>query len=232
MLRRLFLAWAVLAAMGGAAGCGPGVDLSKALELTDIVTGYYDGGLVDGANHLVPSLSFRLHNSSDSTLAAVQLVASFWQEGADGEWDSVLVASIGSVRAGGATESHPHPRERRLQPAAAPGRAVPAQHVPQRHRQAVRPPSNQHLPARRVQDRSRDSAARRGGLKERQKAEGRRQKAELQRPRLSNATSVTSASRPSVKANSRNVVGEPALKWSTTNAAAPPPLSTGPKIHR
>ena len=34
----------------------------EALEVTDVSTGWYDAGVVDGKNKLVPSLTFRLRN--------------------------------------------------------------------------------------------------------------------------------------------------------------------------
>ena len=87
--------------------CGPGVDLSKALEVTDVLSGYYDNGLKDGKNHLLPSISFRLHNRGDRKIGPVQLTVAFWVDGADGEWDSVVLQGIHGqgLPAGASTES-------------------------------------------------------------------------------------------------------------------------------
>jgi hypothetical protein len=73
---------------GALTACGPGTDLSKAVAVTDIVSGYYDDGLLNGVNHLVPSITFRLRNQSAETLPSAQVSVSYWQEGADGEMDS------------------------------------------------------------------------------------------------------------------------------------------------
>ena len=81
----------------GASACTPNVDLSKALTLTDVLSGYYDEGVRDGKTRLPPSITFRLRNSSDQTIGPVQLTVAFWQDGADGEWNSVLVRGIGSA---------------------------------------------------------------------------------------------------------------------------------------
>jgi len=46
--------------------CGPRVDLATALSVTDVFSGYYDFGIVNGLNKLVPSISFRLKNAAAS----------------------------------------------------------------------------------------------------------------------------------------------------------------------
>ena len=45
-------------------------------------------------------------------------------------------------------------------------------------------------------------------------------------------SSVTTASVPSLSANSRNARGEPCMKWSSTNRAAPSPLASTPAIQK
>jgi hypothetical protein len=75
------------------AGCGS-VDLSKALEVTDVLTGFYDAGIKDGKNYLVPAINFHLHNRTTSTIGPVQVTVAFWKDGDDGEWDSVLVQGV------------------------------------------------------------------------------------------------------------------------------------------
>jgi hypothetical protein len=96
MMRRplLFVGFLVWAA--SASGCGPRIDLSKHLAVTDVFTGWYDDGMHDGLNRLVPTISFKLKNTGPAAFAAVQLTVSFWLEGADGEWDSAQVRGIGS----------------------------------------------------------------------------------------------------------------------------------------
>jgi hypothetical protein len=53
--------------------CSPRVDLKEALQVTDVSTGWFDVGVVDGKNKLVPSISFRLINTADADLDAVGL---------------------------------------------------------------------------------------------------------------------------------------------------------------
>ena len=59
------------------AGCGPAVDLTKGLQVLNVTTGWYDAGLVNGQNKLVPSVSFTLTNVSDQTLSSLQVNALF-----------------------------------------------------------------------------------------------------------------------------------------------------------
>jgi hypothetical protein len=72
------------------------VDLSKALTLTDVFSGYYDEGVRDGKALLPPSITFRLRNSSNTAIGPVQLNVAFWQVGEEGAWNEVLVRGIGS----------------------------------------------------------------------------------------------------------------------------------------
>jgi hypothetical protein len=45
--------------------CGPTVDLTKGLQVAIVNSGWYDLGIVNGQNKLVPSVTFTLRNSSD-----------------------------------------------------------------------------------------------------------------------------------------------------------------------
>ena len=76
--------------------CTQEIDLNKALTATDVFTGYYDAGSVNGRNKLVPSISFRLQNVGDVPVRRVQALVSFWEVGADGELDSREVTAINS----------------------------------------------------------------------------------------------------------------------------------------
>src|SRR5581483_10934460 len=59
------------------AGCGHNFDVEKALKVTDVHTGWYDAGIQDGKNKLVPSISLKLQNISDGPVENVQILASF-----------------------------------------------------------------------------------------------------------------------------------------------------------
>jgi hypothetical protein len=79
-----------------AAGCNT-VDLSKTLQVVDTQSGYYDNGIKDGKNHLVPQITFRLKNISSEPINSVQLTVAFWAVGADGMTDEVLLQGISSA---------------------------------------------------------------------------------------------------------------------------------------
>ena len=59
-------------------GCNRGADPMTALEPVDVVTGWYDAGIVEGnLNKLVPSISLKLRNKSDDFVRSVQINAIF-----------------------------------------------------------------------------------------------------------------------------------------------------------
>ena len=103
---------ALAGAMAAAPACGPGVDLQK-ITVTDVLTGYYDGGVVkDGAmsgwNHMLPSITFKLKNDSDAPMSGVRLTVAFWPAGKDAELDSLEVPGISAeqdLAPGAATEA-------------------------------------------------------------------------------------------------------------------------------
>ena len=87
---------ALLALLAGsiAAGCAENVDIKQALQVGDVVTGYYDLGIVAGKNKLVPSISFRIKNTADTSVSSVQLNAVFKVIGDEEELGSAYVRGI------------------------------------------------------------------------------------------------------------------------------------------
>jgi hypothetical protein len=77
-------------------GCGPAVDLTKGLEVTIPSTGWFDVGIVNGQNKLVPSVTFVLKNVSDRTLSTLQVQALFRRVTENDEWGSGFVTAAGS----------------------------------------------------------------------------------------------------------------------------------------
>lgn len=67
----------VIAAVG--AGCGgPAVEISEAVRVREVTTGWFDAGLVAGGrNRLVPTISFRLENTTDTPIRTVQVNSVF-----------------------------------------------------------------------------------------------------------------------------------------------------------
>jgi hypothetical protein len=65
----------VLAA--AAASCNRSVDIKNALEVVDTSSGWFDAGIVDGKNKIVPSVTFKLRKKPDADLSAVALNVAF-----------------------------------------------------------------------------------------------------------------------------------------------------------
>jgi len=89
-------AWlAVLLALA-TASCGPTVDLAQGLQVLDVTTGWFDAGIVDGKNKLVPTVSFRLKNMSDQPLVSLQINALFRRVSEETEWGSGYLTVAGA----------------------------------------------------------------------------------------------------------------------------------------
>ena len=71
-------------------------EVEKDLAITDVHTGWYDIGIVNGQNKLVPSISLKLKNVSPDEISRVQLNAVFKRlDGENKEWDAHFVRGIG-----------------------------------------------------------------------------------------------------------------------------------------
>ena len=70
-------------------------EVEKDLAITDVHTGWYDAGIVQGQNKLVPSISLKLKNVSPEEISRVQINAVFKRQGEDKEWDAHFVRGIG-----------------------------------------------------------------------------------------------------------------------------------------
>jgi len=89
----LFISLALLAA-----GCGgPAVDLKQGLKIDVVDTGWFDAGIVEGKNKLVPTVSFTVRNVSDQKLVSLQMMASFFRvSDTSSEWGNNLLNVAGS----------------------------------------------------------------------------------------------------------------------------------------
>ena len=79
-------------------GCGgPPVDLKQGLQIDVVDTGWFDAGIVEGKNKLVPTVSFTVKNVSDQKLVSLQLMASFFRvSDTSSEWGNSLLNVAGS----------------------------------------------------------------------------------------------------------------------------------------
>ena len=67
--------------------CGSSVEAVSALEPVDVVTGWFDDGIVEGQkNKLVPSVTLKLRNKSDESLKSIQINAIFRRVGEQEMW--------------------------------------------------------------------------------------------------------------------------------------------------
>jgi hypothetical protein len=96
MARMRAFARLLLFALLFTAGCGPTVDLTKGVVVTITNSGWYDLGIVNGQNKLVPSVTFTLRNTSDQKLVTLQINALFRRVSENTEWGSGFMTVVGS----------------------------------------------------------------------------------------------------------------------------------------
>ena len=96
---------AVVITLLAAAGCSKPVDLKQVLQITDVTAGYYDAGIVDGRNKIVPTITFRLKKTTDDSLRPLSLNIAFKKlplpgvrpapgSPAEEDWDEVYAQSV------------------------------------------------------------------------------------------------------------------------------------------
>ena len=77
-------------------GCAPRVDLTTGLQIKDVGTGWFDAGIINGQNKLVPSVVFTVKNVSDQKLVALQINAVFRRVTEKDEWGAGFLMVSGS----------------------------------------------------------------------------------------------------------------------------------------
>jgi hypothetical protein len=85
------------------AGCARSRDVQKDLQLVEVRTGWYDAGIVQGKNKLVPSISLKVKNVSGEEIANVQMNAIFRRVGEQEAWGEHFVRAVDTngLKAGG-----------------------------------------------------------------------------------------------------------------------------------
>jgi hypothetical protein len=78
------------------AGCGPAVDLTRALRVESVTTGWYETNAAEGHVKLVPTVRVKLKNVSGQTLRTLQVNAIFKRVTDDTEWSSGFRTLAGS----------------------------------------------------------------------------------------------------------------------------------------
>jgi hypothetical protein len=86
------------AALSGCASSAssPSQDITRLIAVTDVKTGWFDAGIENGMNKLVPTLTVTLKNVSQQKVALVQLNAVIRRAGEKEEWGGAYTRAIGS----------------------------------------------------------------------------------------------------------------------------------------
>jgi len=81
-----------------AAACSKPVDLKQTLTVADVSAGYFDAGIVDGRNKLVPSVTLKLRKSIDDDLRPLALNVAFkrlaGEGGAEEDFDESFIQGV------------------------------------------------------------------------------------------------------------------------------------------
>ena len=93
-MRRVWGALAFLLLCGAQPGCTKPVDLKQSVQIVDASAGWFDAGIQEGKNKLVPSVTFRLRKNPDSNLSSLSLNLVFQAEGATEHFDDVFVQRV------------------------------------------------------------------------------------------------------------------------------------------
>jgi hypothetical protein len=94
--RAAFMPWVLCLGTLLTASCGSSLDVKQAVEVTDATSGWYDAGIVEGKNKIVPSVSFRLRKKTEADLDGIALNVVVRHPPAPGtnveeDWDEVFV---------------------------------------------------------------------------------------------------------------------------------------------
>jgi hypothetical protein len=96
-MRGRLAAGLVAVGMVAAAGCGtPKIDIAREITVGNVTTGWFDAGIVDGKNKLVPTASFTVTNGSAHKLSGLQVFTVFRLVGEQEELGSSLVVLRGA----------------------------------------------------------------------------------------------------------------------------------------
>lgn len=94
--RLVLLVLGVVAGALALSGCGSNVDLKQAIKITDLSGGYFDAGIKDGKNRLLPSVSFKVTKSIEDDIRPLSLNFAFKRIAGqtEQEFDDVFVQSV------------------------------------------------------------------------------------------------------------------------------------------
>lgn len=90
------LARSVLVLALASTACGPTVDVATRLQIDILDSGWFDAGIVNGQNKLVPAVRVTVKNNSDQKLVQLQLNSLFRRITDAEEWGSAFMTVAGS----------------------------------------------------------------------------------------------------------------------------------------
>jgi hypothetical protein len=92
--RATLLAFGLLAAAASSAVCTKSVDLKQSVQAVDVSSGWFDAGIQEGKNKLVPSVTFRLRKNPDADVSSLSLNLVFIAEADQEHFDDVFVQRV------------------------------------------------------------------------------------------------------------------------------------------
>ena len=95
MLGRALLAALLPLALTSSA-CSRAVDIKQTFKIIDLQGGYFDAGVVNGKNKLIPTVLFRIEKNIDEAVRPVSVNVLFKKIVPDGEedWDDVFLQRV------------------------------------------------------------------------------------------------------------------------------------------
>jgi hypothetical protein len=94
MARPTLVVCGLLAAALSCGACGKPVDLKQAVQVSDVSSGWFDAGVQNGKNKLVPSVTFKLRKNADVSLSSISLNLTFIFIDSQEHADDVYVQSV------------------------------------------------------------------------------------------------------------------------------------------
>ena len=78
-----------------ATACEKPADLKQTVEVTDVTSGWFDAGVVNGQNKIVPTVSFRLKKKGDVEIRPVALNIVFNNaDGSPSTFEDIFIAKV------------------------------------------------------------------------------------------------------------------------------------------
>jgi len=94
MARPTLVVCGLLTAALSCGACGKPVDLKQAVQVSDVSSGWFDAGVQNGKNKLVPSVTFKLRKNADVSLSSISLNLTFIFIDSQEHADDVYVQSV------------------------------------------------------------------------------------------------------------------------------------------